>query len=179
MDRKDFLGKMYESYWSNINRAEDSLWKIFAAYTALFAGLGIAVELIGTFGFLFIMTIFSFAGIISSLVSNSWFVRNMGLIANIEKEFLEKTDLDVLIPKSWTNKKVSFVKLENWWIIIALFFAVIIAIHIILFSTLVEQEIVIQLALDILGFIAVVICWCILNKKHNNFVANAEGKTIS
>ena len=171
--------KMYESYWNNINRAEDSLWKIFAAYTALFAGLGLAIDFIGNFGFLFIMTIFSFAGMISALVSNSWFTRNMGLIANIEKELLAESDFDNIMPKVWTTGKVSFLNRENWWIIIALFGAVIIGIHVILLDTLPEEGFGIQIILDVIGFVFVGIYWGYLSRAHKNFVDSAPGKTIN
>lgn len=169
---------MYESSWNNVSRAEDSLWKIFAAYTALFAGLGIAIDTIGVFGFLFIMTIFSFAGVISSLITNSWFVRNMGIISNIEKEFLEFTDTEV-IPKIWMSGKVSFLNRENWWITIALFFAVIVGIHIILLSELTWEEFVKLITLDVVGLIFVGGYWIYLTKAQNDFENQAPGKTIT
>lgn len=169
---------MYESCWNNVTRAEDSLWKVFAAYTALFAGLGLTIDHIGTFGFLFIMTIFSFAGIISSLIANSWFVRNMGIISNIEKEFLNFSANEV-IPKSWMSGKVGFLNEENWWTIVALFSAILIAIHVVLLSTLSEADLPKQIVLDVLGGIFVGFYWIMLQRKQNNFTNNAPGKTVS
>jgi hypothetical protein len=177
-DRKDFLLKMYGSCWDNVTRAEDSLWKVFAAYTALFAGLGLTIEHIGTFGFLFIMTIFSFAGIVSSLIANSWFVRNMGIISNIEKEFL-KFDADEVIPKSWTLGKVPFLNVENWWTIVALFSAILIAIHVVLLSTVSEADLPKQILLDVFGGIFVGFYWIVLQRNHDKFINSAPGKTIS
>lgn len=175
--RKDFLIKMYESSWNNVNRAEDSLWKIFAAYTALFAGLGLAIDAIGNFGFLFVMTIFSFAGIFSSLTANGWFVRNMGIISNIEKEFLKFNENEV-IPKEWMENKVPFFKMENWWIIVALFFIIIIAIHVIMIDKILEQDYGALIVLDILGVIFVTMYGIYLQMKHSDFVENAKGKDI-
>jgi len=169
---------MYESSWDNVNRAEDSLWKIFAAYTALFAGLGLAIDTIGNFGFLFLITIFSFAGIFSSLTANSWFVRNMGIISNIEKEFLEFNGNEV-IPKKWVARKVPFLKMENWWIIVALFFTIIIAIHVIMMDKISEEDMAKQILLDVLGGIFVAMYGIQLQRKHNNFVENAKGKNLS
>jgi len=176
--REDFLLKLYESSWNNVSRAEDSLWKIFAAYTALFAGLDLAIDTIGDFRFLFIMTIFSFSGIISSLIANSWFVRNMGIISNIEKEFLKFNGNEV-IPKEWVKGKVPFFNVENWWIIVALFFTIIIAIHVIMMDKISEQDYGKMILLDVFGSLCVAAYWVKLQTKHKDFIKNAKGKDVS
>src|SRR2546425_13341280 len=106
--------KMYEKCWENVTNAEDALWKVFASYTAVFAGLAIAKDMIGFFGFVLLVTIFSFIGMFTAINANSWFTRNMGMIANLEKIFVPERYLDKTIPKVWTQKKVPFINVEIW-----------------------------------------------------------------
>ncbi len=178
LDREDFLGKMYESSWDNVSRASDSVWKIFAAYTAIIAGLGVAYDTIGDFGFLFILTIFSYTGIAVALNANSWFARNMGILSNIEKEFLDKKDFDHIIPKRWVQGKVQFFNREVWWILILLFSFVILGANLIFFPKLSDDYKNLQISLIIGGFLASIIYGAFLACKHRNFVNSAKGKII-
>jgi hypothetical protein len=90
---------MYGEYWDNISRAEDNAWKIFASYTALFAGLALIHPIIGDFGFLLLILIFSSVAIAIALRANLWYVRNLGLISNLEQEFLEEGDYGIIVPR--------------------------------------------------------------------------------
>ncbi|MEM2112069.1 MAG: hypothetical protein QXX08_09380, partial [Candidatus Bathyarchaeia archaeon] len=114
-DQERKLLRMYSEYWDNVTRAEDNAWKIFASYTALFAGLSLALPVIGNLGFLALLLIFSFVAIAIALRANLWFVRNLGLISNIEQEFLEKEDYGTIVP-CWFRKKTGFLNNEIWWI---------------------------------------------------------------
>jgi len=40
-------------------KEEDAIWKVFAAYTALFAGLAVAKDMLGFFGFIMLIVVFS------------------------------------------------------------------------------------------------------------------------
>ncbi|MEM2506497.1 MAG: hypothetical protein QXF61_05585 [Nitrososphaeria archaeon] len=109
---------MYGEYWDNISRAEDN-----ASYTALFAGLALIHLIIGDFGFLAMILIFSSVSIVIALRANLWYVRNLGLISNIEQEFLEKGDYGIIVPNSFL-KKPSFINNEIWWIHIVTYLTV-------------------------------------------------------
>ena len=102
----------------------------------------------------------------------------MGIIANIEKELMDITDFDKIIPKSWILGKVPFLNRENWWLIIALFFAIIIALHVVLFSGLTVEEKSKQILLDVFGMIFVGIYWSYLDGQHKRFIKKAKGKDI-
>jgi len=129
---------MYKAFWSNVTRAEEAAWKMIAAYTALFAGLSIATPTIGIMGFLSVIIVFSFMAIGISLNANLWFVRNIGLISNLEMDFLKHEDYGVLIPLSY-QEKLEFVSrktFEVWWIMIVAFLSVCILTLVALFPKL-------------------------------------------
>jgi hypothetical protein len=115
---------MYEVFWSNISRAEDTAWKMMASYTALFAGLSLAITYITVFGFVSIIIVFSFLAVAICLNANLWFVRNIGIISSIEKEMLLESDLDKIIPKSWVERKLPYFSwgaIEIWWVFVPVF----------------------------------------------------------
>ena len=127
--------EFYKICWSNITRAEESAWKMFAAYTAVFAGLSFTYDIIGATGFLVVIVIFTFLAIALSLNANLWFVRNIGIISNLEKEFLYEEDYDVIIPSKY-KKKIPFFSLgvfEAWWVLIAAYFGICVTILWLLF----------------------------------------------
>jgi len=95
---------MYSAFWECVSRAEDSAWKIVAAYVALFAGLYFFYPVIGLGGVATIFIIFSYTAIAFALRANVWFLRNMGLISNLEREFLNKEDYEILIPHFFADK---------------------------------------------------------------------------
>lgn len=175
--REEFLLKMYETCWNNVTRAEDAIWKIIAAYTALFAGLSIAKPVIGSLGFILLIIVFSIAGMCVSMNANLWFTRNMGLISNIEKEFLKKEDWDTLLPKKWAKKKASFSSKEIWWIIFSIFPVVILATTYVIYPD-VKQNIICIVIAELVGFVIVI--WYIFKTKktYNGFIKEAPGKLI-
>lgn len=127
VDRRDkFLLEMYTAFWSRITSAEESTWKMLAAYTALFAGLAFASQTIGFLAFSTLIIIFSFCALALSLNANLWFVRNINLIRNLEKEFLYANDYDVLIPKRYQDPYpfFTFETFEAWWVLGLVYFAV-------------------------------------------------------
>lgn len=168
---------MYETCWNNVTRAEDAIWKIIAAYTALFAGLSIAKPVIGDLGFILLIIVFSISGMCVSMNANLWFTRNMGLISNIEKEFLNKEDWDRLLPKKWAKKKASFSSKEIWWIIFSIFPVVIIVTMFVTYQHI-EQYILYVVMAEVAGF--GIVGWYVHRTKrtYNDFIKEAPGKLI-
>lgn len=182
--REKFLIEYYNKAWNNISRAEDAAWKMMAAYAGLIAGLSFVYDKIGVMGFLSILIIFSFFSISISMNANLWFVRNIGIISNIEKEFLEKTDYNYLIPRSY-SKKFDFFNIhprywEAWWIHVFTYFLVCITLTLFLWS---EVEIIKTQIFIIIGFYFLGILWTIyygylLYDRQRRFKENAKGKEL-
>jgi len=115
VDREQFLIEYYRKCWDNVSRAEDAAWKMMAGYATLLAGLSFVYEDIGSTGFLLIIIIFSFFSASLSMNANLWFVRNLSLISNFEKEFLRNEDYGYLIPKIWREKLPFFNRKPEYW----------------------------------------------------------------
>lgn len=176
MSRKDtFLLEMLGEYWENVSRAEESAWKIFASYTALFAGLSLAHPMIGDAGFLALILLFSSAAVAIALRSNLWFARNLGLISNIEQEFLEKQDYGTIVP-CWFLRKQGFISCEIWWIHIVTYLAASLGVTVFMYQKLelaARQWIVFFLAFCLL------VCFVygfFLYIKYIEFKSQAPGK---
>jgi hypothetical protein len=176
--RDEFLLKMYEICWANVTKADDAIWKVFAAYTALFAGLAIALNTIGFFGFILLLIAFSLAGMCVSLNANLWFIRNMGLVSNIEKEFLNKGDWNSIMPKKWSKNKASFLSKEIWWIIFFIFPSVIIVTTIAVFSQLIEEQPQQVITVEMIGFVIVGMYVIKSMKTYKSFIRDAPGMNI-
>ena len=171
---KEFLMKMYEKCWENATNAEDALWKVFASYTAVFAGLALAKDMIGFFGFVVLVTIFSLIGMFTAINANSWFTRNMGIISNLEKNFIPQY-LNKIIPKSWTEHKLSFINPEIWWIMFFLFPIVIAGCFYVLYDKLSDNERQIILGVIGIGFVLVFIYFEIMRRRYKKFTEEAKG----
>ena len=122
--RDDFLLAMYRAAWDNVTQAEDTLWKVMAAYTAVFAALAFASSTVGLGAVLLLVVVFGLFGAAVSQNANLWFIRNMGMISNIERQFLFDDDYGRIIPERWKRGKVPFVNREIWWIMTVLFFSI-------------------------------------------------------
>ena len=180
-DRKKFLLEFYKVCWNNVTRSEEAAWKMFAAYTAVFAGLAFASDAIGIAGFLSILTIFSFLAIALSLNANLWFVRNIGLISNLEKEFLYESDYSVLVPKSY-KKKIPFFSLrifEAWWVLIFSYFSISITMLVVLFPQISDCNQKLLVLATYLGSLFLTILYGIfLHMRQRRFVKGAPGKQL-
>jgi hypothetical protein len=178
-ERKKFLLEFYQACWNNVTRAEESAWKMFAAYTAIFAGLAFASETIGIAGFLSLLSIFSFLAIALSLNANLWFVRNIGLISNLEKEFLDESDYGVLLPKSYKEKIpfFSFRVFEAWWVLIAAYFSISLTVLIFLFPQISDcnQKILVS-AIYLVSLFLTILYGILLKLRHKRFAEGARGK---
>lgn len=172
--REEFLLKMYETTWANVTRAEDAIWKGMTAYTAIFAGLSLASSVVGIWGFLILIVVFGLFGMALSLNANLWFVRNIGMISNLEKEFLGEDDYDRLIPAVWKGK-VPFLNDEIWTIMTGFFFVVTLAAVSSIGSRLAIHEIVITFLVFASGLVAVAMYGVWLCGRHTSFIAAAPG----
>jgi len=176
-DRCKFLLQMHEIYWNNISRAEDACWKMIAAYTALIAGLSFSIPVIEYLGFLFVFIPFSFLSVAISLNANLWFLRNIGLISNLEKEFLKNEDYDYLIPKRW-GKKLPFLNDEPWWVFTFVYFAVCLFITCFIFQKLNCQEQVIIGGLFFTCFILTVWYAMRMKDRYESFIEKSPGRSL-
>ena len=180
-DRKKFLLEFYQVCWNNITRAEESAWKMFAAYTAVFAGLAFASEIIGIAGFLSVFSIFSFLAIALSLNANLWFVRNIGLISNLEKEFLHESDYGVLVPESYKGK-IPFFSLrvfEAWWVLIVAYFGISLTVLIVLFAQISDcSQKILVVAIYLVSLFLTILYGIFLNLRHKKFVKGVPGKQL-
>jgi len=178
-ERKKFLLEFYQVCWNNVTRAEEAAWKMFAAYTAIFAGLAFASETIGIAGFLSVLSIFSFLAIALSLNANLWFVRNIGLISNLERELLNESDYGVLIPKSYKEKVpfFSFRVFEAWWVLIVAYFSVSFTVLIFLFPQISDcNQKLLVLAIYLVSLFLTILYGIFLSLRHRKFLKGAPGK---
>ncbi|MEM1990903.1 MAG: hypothetical protein QXO15_07125 [Nitrososphaerota archaeon] len=177
-ERVEFLLQMHKVYWDNISRSEDACWKMTATYSALIAGLSLSIETIGYIGFLGVLIPFSFMSIAISLNANLWFVRNIGLISNLEKEFLTNKDYNYLIPRKWGEERVSFVNSEPWWIFIIVYFAVCLIITAFIFQKLCPMEQIFIVSLFTTCLFLTIIYGKIMRSKYEEFKKDAPGRRL-
>jgi hypothetical protein len=179
-DRKEFMLRMYSAFWDCVSRAEDSAWKITAAYVALFAGLYFFLPVIGAAGVAVIFTVFSFTAVMFALRSNVWFLRNMGLIGNLEREFLDKDDYEVLMPRFFAdNTKIPFLNREIWMVQAVSYFAISVAFLVYIFPKieLCEQKIGVAVVFTACLILTAILGW----RSHEElaaFTQHAPGKKI-
>ena len=174
--------RMYEVYWSNITRAEEAAWKILATYSALFAALTLAFTVVKPVGFAVLVILFSFLAIAISLNANLWFVRNIGLIANLEKEFLDKADYGVLIPVRWGKDKVPFFSwkvFEAWWVLITAYLAVAVATVAVLSSQFSCDDALIILLVFAVCMLLTLVYGMSLKSRHDALLREAPGASIT
>ncbi|MDQ3816066.1 MAG: hypothetical protein M3362_00050 [Acidobacteriota bacterium] len=92
-DRKEFLFKMYEQTWGNINRHLTIIWQSIAALIASVAVLGLVekniVPIDIAVGAIVLVSIWLIANLYDA---NTWYNRNLLIISNIEKQFLDPDD---------------------------------------------------------------------------------------
>jgi len=176
-ERIKFLLQMHTSYWNNISRAEDACWKMMAAYTALIAGLSFSIPTIGYVGFLAIFIPFSFMSVNISLNANLWFLRNIGLISNLEKEFLRDKDYDYLIPKSW-GEKYPFLNTEPWWIFTVVYFSVCLVVTVLMSQKISCAEQVFVGLLFLVCLFLTILYGEKMRNRYEKFKAHAPGRSL-
>jgi len=92
-DRKEFLFKMYEQTWGNINRHLTIVWQSVAALIASAAVLSLVekniVPIDIAVGLIVLVSVWLNANLYDA---NTWYNRNLVIISNIEKQFLDPED---------------------------------------------------------------------------------------
>jgi hypothetical protein len=94
-DRRDeFLKQMYSEMWNNINRHLTVTWQavgVLAGAFAVFFGLAerqaISIDIAAA-----VMVLIAAWQLCHVYDANTWFNRNLGIISNIERQFLTKRD---------------------------------------------------------------------------------------
>lgn len=101
--REEFLLKMYETSWKNIERTDELLWKFFTSYATLLIGSVILTDKViqNPFAGLMISVLTTGIAICHSFNVNSWFMRNILIISNLEAVFLKSFDYGLLISPKW------------------------------------------------------------------------------
>lgn len=166
---------MYEETWQNISGAEDAIWKVMAAYTAVLAATALASTAVGTWGFALIMSVFGFLGMAVCLNANWWFVRNIGLVSNLEQHFLHDSDYDRILPRAWKSK-VGFLNFEVWWTLILLFIFVTAAVVGLVGPTLPALHANILYLVTVLGAVGVAVYGAIVARLLKDFKSHAPGE---
>src|SRR5258708_23512356 len=92
--RDEFLKSMYGEMWGNINRHLTVSWQAVAVLTggfALFFGLAErqAIPIDGAAALMLLITAWQLCHVYDA---NTWFNRNLGIVANIERQFLTRRD---------------------------------------------------------------------------------------
>jgi hypothetical protein len=104
---------MYDAFWNNISRAENTTWTIIAVYGALIAGVGLAQTLLTPVGASFVLLVFGYLASCFSASSNLWFRRNLTMIGRLESQFLNQNDYGFLLPPGYKKPRKLWT-LEYW-----------------------------------------------------------------
>lgn len=95
MDRRDeFLIKMYEQLFNDIDRHHKIVWQVVGLLITSFALLSLVEKKIVPIDIaVSVVTVISLWVITHVYDSNYWYNRNLVIIANIERQFLKQSDL--------------------------------------------------------------------------------------
>jgi hypothetical protein len=91
--RDEFLSKMYDQMWNNINRHILVVWQSVGVLVGAFAIFALVEKNIISIDLASSLLILISAWLIAHLFdANSWYNRNLAIIANIERQFLKPED---------------------------------------------------------------------------------------
>lgn len=94
-DRKDFLINMYNQLWNSINVHLTVVWQSIGVLVGTFALLAFAEKNVINLDFASLLIILICGWLLAHLIDASyWYNRNLAIITNIEKEFLNKNDVE-------------------------------------------------------------------------------------
>lgn len=120
--RRELILQMYDHFWENISRSDEATWKIMASFAALIAAVSFVYDKIGSIASGILLMIFSFVGFWLTINQNQWFIRNMGLLSNIERKFMKGDDFGKILDKRWkSGVRIPFFNAETYWILCALY----------------------------------------------------------
>jgi hypothetical protein len=93
-DRKEFLGKMYDQMFNDIDTHILVVWQSVGVVVGAFAVFALVEKNIIPIDFACTLMVLLSAWLIAHLYDASyWYNRNLAIIANIERQFLRPTDL--------------------------------------------------------------------------------------
>lgn len=93
-DRKEFLGKMYDQMFNDINTHILVVWQSVGVVIGAFAVFALVEKNVIPIDFACTLMILLSAWLIANLYDASyWYNRNLAIIANIERQFLKASDL--------------------------------------------------------------------------------------
>jgi hypothetical protein len=93
-DRKEFLGKMYDQMFNDIDTHILVVWQSVGVVIGAFAVFALVEKNIIPIDFACSLMILLSAWLIANLYDASyWYNRNLAIIANIERQFLKSADL--------------------------------------------------------------------------------------
>jgi hypothetical protein len=91
--RAEFLTKMYDQMWNNINRHILVVWQSVGVLVGAFAILALVEKNILSIDLACSLLVLISAWLIAHLFdANAWYNRNLTIISNIERQFLKPTD---------------------------------------------------------------------------------------
>lgn len=92
--REEFLMKMYEQMFNDIDRHHKIVWQVIGVLIGSFAFIALAEKNIIPIDLAVTMVILVSLWVLAHVYdSNYWYNRNLVIISNIERQFLEKSDL--------------------------------------------------------------------------------------
>jgi hypothetical protein len=92
--RDEFLSKMYDQMWNNINRHILVVWQSVSVLVGAFAIFALVEKNIIPIDLASSLLVLISAWLIAHLFdANSWYNRNLAIIANIERQFLKPEDV--------------------------------------------------------------------------------------
>lgn len=112
MDRRDeFLVVMYGKMWDNINRHLTVVWESAAILAGAVAVFALAEEDTLRFDLACtLLVLVSVWTIMHAFDANSWYNRNLAIIANIERAFLDIKDAEEIHPYFLTHRSHELVE---------------------------------------------------------------------
>jgi hypothetical protein len=91
--RDEFLSKMYDQMWNNINRHILVVWQSVGVLVGAFAVFALVEKNIISIDIASSLLVLISAWLIAHLFdANAWYNRNLAIIANIERQFLKPQD---------------------------------------------------------------------------------------
>lgn len=180
--RADFLINMYNQAFNNINRHIIIVWQTISILAASFVSIFLAEKFEVSIWITSFLLIIYITWMIAHLIdANHWFKRNLHIITNIEKNFLNKDDLKLIHP--YINMDIKYEKIiESFYI--QIIFAIVIWILMLVFLFY-KATLTNSLDLFMFHFTITIICWIILTmyqesnkKKIKLLITQSPGKEL-
>jgi hypothetical protein len=97
--RMQFLLEMYRQMWGNVNRHIVVIWQSISVLLGTFAVFALVEKRIVSLDFASSLMVLIAAWLLAHVVdANYWYNRNLAIIVNIERQFLNASDLRLIHP---------------------------------------------------------------------------------